>query len=498
VGSEAATSSGSQINFEVDISNLGGTAQANAAALALSIGDVEPTDRLPNRGKVSLQLPPLLDAIMVSQRVCDDDRRLLCDVDGDCGTTCVDLDSLPPDSIGGAPIPFGSRMVYLRTQAGGPIYTDVERSFLPLSDADTGKLGSRGPNNDLLGRVFPFGVHPIGGVSDPFVEWFTRDMLYNFGFRDAGFDPHVIPGGQPPPDVDLYYFVGGEGDRAIVDVVTADQGATFNSMLELFRIPLSLSALDPTSPASTLPVAEDDLTLIATNDDKPFFDPNDPLATNLDPRIEIILDATSIYVVRVSASPTQTVFPGTMTTYSIYHESLRPDEISIPIIARGTFSGPGVARVTGLQINVDFDPSVVSMTGIDIAQGLRVLLSTGDRHPATAQEYVAERVVDDPGRIRVAIRSYRDGGFQTANGLQGDGLFNINGFCFPCPEIVVARLRFRAVGAGSTTIEIAPNPTNVGERLLNLGLGPDQDGPIWQPTNGYGPGIQVTVTAPAP
>ena len=36
------------------------------------------------------------------------------------------------------------------------------------------------------------------------------------------------------------------------------------------------------------------------------------------------------------------------------------------------------------------------------------------------------------------------------------------------------------------------------ENIMILGLGEMNDGPIWQPFFGYGPGLQVTVTAPAP
>ncbi|MCZ6747538.1 MAG: hypothetical protein O7C74_10010, partial [Acidobacteria bacterium] len=67
--------------------------------------------------------------------------------------------------------------------------------------------------------------------------------------------------------------------------------------------------------------------------------------------------------------------------------------------------------------------------------------------------------------------------------------------CNPCRELVIARLRFRVVGPGDTTIEISDNPTAAGEKLLNLGLGELSDGPIWQPFFGYGPGVQISVTA---
>ena len=67
-----------------------------------------------------------------------------------------------------------------------------------------------------------------------------------------------------------------------------------------------------------------------------------------------------------------------------------------------------------------------------------------------------------------------------------------------CPEIPVARLRFRAVGPGTTDILYVPNPTTPGVPLINLGLEELDNGPIWQPQNGYGPGVTVTVTGVTP
>ncbi|MCZ6649844.1 MAG: pre-peptidase C-terminal domain-containing protein, partial [Acidobacteria bacterium] len=388
----------------------------------------------------------------------------------------------------GAPLPFGRTMIYLRTQAGGPLYRDFEKSLIPSSgNSDSGKLGTRSQHNDTLDKIFPLGAKGFAGEQDSNFEWFTRDLLYNFAFRDSSFDPHTL-GGLPPPDVDLYYFVGGEGDQIILDVETADQGATFDSQLELFSIPLSVSALDPTSTESLLAVADADLTLLALIDDQS--------PTDLDPHLEMTLPVTGLFVVRVSASPAQTVFPGITTPYSIYHQSLRPDEFSIPIIARGSFFATGAAsldRVTGLSLHLEFDPAVVRMTGVDLAQGTRNFLNGLDQNPATAQEYVAEQVPGTPGLVRFAVRSYRDNVFQRANGLKNDGL--LGGSCNPCRELVIARLRFRVVGPGDTTIEISDNPTAAGEKLLNLGLGEFSDGPIWQPFFGYGPGVQISVTA---
>jgi hypothetical protein len=213
------------------------------------------------------------------------------------------------------------------------------------------------------------------------------------------------------------------------------------------------------------------------------------------------LPVTGLYVVRVSASPAQIVFPPTNTPYTIYHQSLRPDEFSIPIIARGTFlggTGPlALDRVTGLSMHIAFDPAVVRMTGVDLGQGTRNLfIGQRDDNPATAQEFVAEQVPGTPGLVRFATRSYRDNLLQQPNGLKGDGR-QASG-CFPCPELVIARLRFRAVGPGDTTVRIVDNPTSVGAQLLNLGLGEFLNGPVWQPEFGYGPGVQISVTeAPA-
>ena len=485
------TVSGNQISFQLDADLLGGSSVTNAAALAVSVGDVEPTDRLPDSGKIALQVPFVFGSKVLTQMVCDDNRRMLCRSDADCGTGCVDMDLLPVDSVGGAPIPPGRTMIYLRTQDGGPLYRDWEKSVPPsIAPADPGTGGGSGQHNDTLDRIFPLGTRGLK-VQDSNVQWFTRDILYNFAFRDANFDPHT-EGGLPPPDTDYYYFAGAESDQVILHVETADQGASFNSRIELFSIPLSLASLDPTSLASLEVVADADLTLLAMADDQSPID--------LDPRLEFTLPSSGIFVVRVSASPAQTVFPGTETPYTIYHQSLRPDEFSIPIIARGSFFGPDLDRVTGLSLYLQFDPAVVRMTGVDLAQGTRnfdlVRSTTGNpRNAANAQEFVAEQVPGTPGLVRFAIRSYRDTVLTVPNGLKNDGLKG--GGCNPCPELVIARLRFRVVGVGDTTIEIVDNPTVVGETLLNFGLGEFRDGPIWQPFLGYGPGVQISVTPPA-
>jgi hypothetical protein len=58
----------------------------------------------------------------------------------------------------------------------------------------------------------------------------------------------------------------------------------------------------------------------------------------------------------------------------------------------------------------------------------------------------------------------------------------------------VARLRVRGVGAGTTQLVFTPNPTTVGEPLINLGILDVISQPtIWPPT-GFGPGVRITVT----
>ncbi len=470
--------SGNLISFTINEAVLGGSVSANAAALALSVTDVEPTDRLPNQGKVALRTPFQVGSIVSTQRVCSDNPRLLCQVDGDCGGTCVDVDTAPLDARGVPTALPTAQTVYLRTHTGGTKFREWERALDPVNNPDNGSLSTGvGRTNDLLDRIFPLGTVPF---NQPPFKWFTRDMLHNFAFRDGVFDPHVTQ--LPPPDIDFYYFLGGEGDRAIVDLTTADQGATFDSIIEVFSIPLSISALDPSTPEALSAVTTADLTLVASSDDKS--------PTNKDPRVEFTVPRTAIYVVRITGSPKQTTFPGTPVSYSVYHESLRPDEVSIPIYTRGPYPD----RVSGLNVQVSFDPEVVRMTGVDLSRGPRIFSNVNQSTLASAVELVAERVQGIPGRVRFAIRAYRDNVLTIRNGLTTSGAGCVG---FSCPETPIARLRFRAVGPGSTTVTFVPNPTTAGQPLINLGVEENDNGPIWQPFNGYGPGVRITVT-PAP
>jgi hypothetical protein len=492
-----STSSGNSIAFELDTAFLGGNDRPTAAALAVNVGAVEPTDRLPDEGKVALQPPFLPDAITVTQNVCDDDPQQLCAVDGDCAGSCIDADLAAPDQAGGTSALPGRRICYLRTPDGGPRYIEAERGISRTQFAliDTGQARR---SNDTIIKIFPPGTEPKAATESVFA-WFTRDLLYNGGYRDAWFDPHALSG-VDPPDIDLYYFVGGEGDRVIVDVTTFNQGATFDAEIQLYSTPLNLATLDPSSSEATVAwnpnIGVEDLPLIAQADDKG--------AGDLDPRLETILPDTGIYVVRISAAEKflPTCCPPAPVPYTLFHESLRPDEISVPIILRGNYP----PSVTGLNFQLSYDPDVLQLTGFDLARGLRIF-----QNPlvflSSAQEMVAEPVVGEPGRIRFALRSFRNNAFKTANGLRTPDLTPTSelqprcifvGGDWVCPEIPVARLRFRAVGAGTTNIEFVANPTTVGERLINLGLEELDNGPIWQPENGYGPGVTVTVTAATP
>jgi hypothetical protein len=487
-----STSSGNSISFQLDTALLGGSTTPTAAALATNVSAVEPTDRLPNQGKVALQPPFEVTSITVTQKVCDDDPQTLCVSDGDCAGTCVDADLAAPDPVGGSSALPDNRICYLRTPDGGPRYTEAERgisrSWLSLIDTGQNKA-----SNDTLDKIFPFGTDPKSATESTFA-WFTRDMLYNGGYRDAWFDPHALAG-VDPPDIDLYYFLGGEGDRAIVDVTTFNQGASFDSEIQLFFTPLNISALDPSTPEALLGVDPDSLVLVASADDKG--------ATDLDPRLETTLSATGIYVVRISgAEKWASCCPPAPTHYTLFHESLRPDEVSIPIVLRGNYP----PSVSGLNFELQYDPAVIQMSGFDLARGLRVF-----QNPliflSSAQEMVAEPVAGEPGRIRFAFRSFRNNAFKNTNGLrtpdptpatelQPRCVFGATDYM--CPEIPVARLRFRAVGPGTTDILYIPNPTTPGEPLINLGLEELDNGPIWQPLNGYGPGVTVTVTGITP
>jgi hypothetical protein len=134
------------------------------------------------------------------------------------------------------------------------------------------------------------------------------------------------------------------------------------------------------------------------------------------------------------------------------------------------------------------------MTGVDLSRGPRIFSNNNQSTLGSAVELVAERIQGQPGRVRVAIRAYRDSTLTIRNGLTTSGAGCVG---FSCPETSILRLRFRAVGPGSTNITFVPNPTTAGQPLVNLGLLHNDNGPIWQPFNGDGPGVRVTVT-PAP
>jgi hypothetical protein len=488
---EASTTPlGNSISFQIDSSVLGGNTNPSAAALALSVKDVEPTDRLPNQGKVRLRPPFEFSSVVVMQKVCDDDHTVLCSGDADCTGSCVDVDAAPPDAAEGSSALPSRDAVYLRTEDGGPKYTVKERgvSRTLIGTIDNGSTYW----NDTLDRVFPFGTRPLAGNQSPF-RWFTRDMLFNLAYRDASFDPHG--GTLPPPDVDLYYFYGGEEDQTIIEVTTADQGQTFDSAIELFSIPLDPSALDPSTPEALQAVTAQDLTFIAAADDKS--------PTDLDPRLEVTLSTTSLYVVRVTASAKfSPCCPAVHVPYLIYLESLRPDEFSLPVVVRAP-NLPGSNRAAGLSFYLQYDPEVVQITGVDLGRGMRVFSNSIGLSLSTAQELVAQAVSGVSGLTRFAILSFRSNEFSQVNGLRSsdptplsEGQPRCSGFT--CPELPVARLRFRAVGPGSTTIEFVPNPTTPGEPLNNLGVQQNFNGPIWQPFWGYGPGVSVTVTGTTP
>jgi hypothetical protein len=486
-----SSSSGNSISFQLDTDLLGGGTSPGAAALATNVAAVEPTDRLPDQGLVALQPPFQFTSITVTQKVCDSDPQTLCASDADCAGTCVDADLAPPDTVNGSSALPNSQVCYLRTPAGGPRYTESERgiSRAAFSLVDSGQFRR---SNDTLDKIFPLGTDPKGATESTF-SWFTRDMLYNGGFRDAWFDPHALFG-VDPPDIDLYYFVGGEGDRAIVDVVTADQGATFDAAIQVFSTPLNIATLDPSTPEALQGLDPGSLVLIAEADDKGGGD--------LDPRLETTLPRTGIYVVRISAAEKLTpCCPSRPIHYTVFHESLRPDEISVPIILRGDYP----PSISGLNFELLYDPSVLQLSGFDLARGLRIFQNPV-HFLSSAQELVAERVVGEPGRIRFALRSFRSNDLTTSNGLrtpdptpisEGQPRCVFSGGWI-CPEIPVARLRFRAVGPGTTNIEYVPNPTTPGEPLINLCLEEQDNGPIWQPLNGFGPGVTVTVTGVTP
>ena len=160
-------------------------------------------------------------------------------------------------------------------------------------------------------------------------------------------------------------------------------------------------------------------------------------------------------------------------------ESLRQNEFSIPLVTRG----PYPSRLMGLNVELEFDPAIIALTGVDVAQGMRVFESTAYLTLSSATELVGQGVAGDAGRIRFAIRSFVSRDYVYANGLTGSGT----------TEIPVARLRFRAVGAGTTAIRFVANSFHPGERLFNLGILTDQPATVFQPANGYGPGVVVTV-----
>ncbi|MFQ5670381.1 MAG: hypothetical protein ACE5HD_07690 [Acidobacteriota bacterium] len=461
---QPVTRSGRSISFDLDTGLLGGSQNANVAALALSVSNVEPTDRLPNRGKITLRPAFFPGSVTVSQKVCSGAPEVLCTTDADCGgVACVDVDANP------AILP--TQAVYLRTQTGGPTWRDLERGSGTAGD-DSGLARL---NNDLMDHVFPLGVFP--GLTRLPLDVFTRDLLYNFGFRDATFDPHLrtaIEGPLPPPDVDLYYFLGAEGDRAVVEVRTADDGATFNSEIQLFVTPLSIAALDPTSSAAQTPLTEQDLTFITAADDIS--------ATDLDARLDVILDDTAVYVVRVSLSPQGTPIDAPVP-YELYHESLGPDEVSIPVVSQG----PYPFNLGALTFHLQFDPTVIQFAGFDLARGLRHEFQFSGTSSTSAQEMAGELVVGSSGEMRFAIKSFVGNTISKVNTL----LASQTG------EVPLARLRFRGVGPGTTQLKFVPNPTTPGEPLVNLGFQGRTAGslpPIYLPANGFGPGVTITVT----
>ncbi|MFQ5767534.1 MAG: hypothetical protein ACE5ID_06065, partial [Acidobacteriota bacterium] len=304
------------------------------------------------------------------------------------------------------------------------------------------------------------------------------------------FDPHTRST-LPPPDVDFFYFTGGEGDHATIDLKTDDQGLTFDSMIELFALPISLSVTDPSSAVAVQPVSASQLEFLSSSDDKS--------AADLDPRLDFILPRTGIYVVKVTASPKATL-PGVEVFYSIELHSLRPDEVSVPVIIRGGYIG----IITGLKFQIQFDSTKVKVTGVDDIQGLRLSNAPTSGKPSipSAQEIVVQPVPGSPGHVDVAIRSFDGNGpikppefcpvldpmcsdnMGTRNGVSGFSLTR---------ELLLARIRFRAVGPGTTRVVFVPNPTTQGATLLNVAE--KQPGNrVFIPANGFGPGVTITVT----
>ncbi|MFQ5719182.1 MAG: hypothetical protein ACE5IK_06505, partial [Acidobacteriota bacterium] len=347
------TAAGNVVTTQVPLGLVGGGAAIDLAALAVAAADIEPTDRLPNVGKISFVPPFSVTAVSARQvlcsglRTCSDDPAAVCTSSADCtaGATCTTVAPLcaeanvcstdpllacdPGDPAGScgdpaavclagdlcpvasvpcvdvdAPSSFvcsnqpattcdpasfdpflscgdftgkatcnnialpSTRIVYMRTPAVAPIFTDFERGFEPVVMPGIGTIrGDTGnvDNNDSLDRIFPPGVKPPT-VGKPRGKWFSRDILMNFGARSSIFDPHTAD--LPPPDIDMYYFVAAEGDHAVVDVTTADAGATFDSMIELFSTPLRLTVLDPSTPDSQVGFPESELALLASVDDK--------------------------------------------------------------------------------------------------------------------------------------------------------------------------------------------------------------------------------------
>ena len=481
------TSSGGTLSFSLPLPLLGGTERATVAMLALSAADVEPTDRLPNRGTLGLTPPFVVTSYVAEQRLCgpltapsppSTTPRIICQLDTECPSpqVCLNVDSLPP----GAPNPLPVASLVLRTPLGPPLYRDFERGVSPATLPTIDAGGNF--HNDTLDRVFPLGTRPLN-LSDSHFKWYTRDLLPNMGIRDGLFDPHTI-GSPPPPDVDFYYFVGGVGDRAIFDLNTADNGASFNALIEMYSTPLPLAVLDPSSGQGVLTVNPADLALVATADDQGGGD--------LDPRLETTLPQTGIYVVRVAASPAQTVFPGSPVNYTLQHQSLRPDEISIPVVLRGplTTSRPNTnSMMLGLRFELQYDPAVVEYTGIDLGLGLRENVAQLDRTLSTAQEFVGETVVGVPGRVAVALRSMTGLDFASQNGITS---------LATNAERILLRLRFRAVGEGTSTIQFATNSTTIGAPRANLATDQEEPGRIYTSNLVFGPGIRVTVTGGTP
>ncbi|MFQ5718234.1 MAG: hypothetical protein ACE5IK_01685, partial [Acidobacteriota bacterium] len=207
---------------------------------------------------------------------------------------------------------------------------------------------------------------------------------------------------------------------------------------------------------------------------------------DLDPRLEFDIPAAGVYVVKVVLSPKQSAPPPVEVPYTIFHSSLRPDEISIPLVIRGPYMSTTTIR--GIKVQLEFDPNVLVFTGLDLERGFRI--SSRDRTLSSAQEAAGEIVLGVAGRVKIAVRAFTGSGFNTLNGLGGT-----SSSAFDSSEIVFARARFRGISAGSTEIRFVPNSSTSGQPLSNLLIvGDASRAGVSQPMNGYGPNIRVTVT----